>query len=81
MDQITLGVNPLSQARPALLIALKSGPDVIPADAAHSSITLLTSAASEPYGCDRPSCADPQSPNALPEAECTPISEQRLPPS
>jgi hypothetical protein len=41
-DQITLGANPFPQARPTLLIALNSGPGVIPADAAHSSIALLT---------------------------------------
>ena len=38
IDQTTFGVKPFPQARPALSMARNSGPDVIPAGAAHSSI-------------------------------------------
>jgi len=35
MDQITFGVKPFPHTLPALLIARKSAPELIPADIAH----------------------------------------------
>jgi hypothetical protein len=42
MDQITFGVKPFPHTLPALLMARNSGPDVIAASAAHSSMDLFT---------------------------------------
>ena len=42
MDQITFGVKPFPHTLPALLMARKSGPELIPASIAHSSIAVFT---------------------------------------
>src|SRR5437763_7583898 len=42
MDQITFGVKPFRHTLPALLMARKSGPELIPATIVDSSIAVFT---------------------------------------